>query len=81
MGEVVNPATRHALGLMPLPDEQAARIQAQADDLRAGRYARWPAGLHLLHRQHITPLPEVAELPEDSAWAQWDLAVKLGDAA
>lgn len=41
----MNPSTRHALGLMPLPDEQARRIQAQADDLRAGKYARWPAGL------------------------------------
>lgn len=76
----MTPATRTALGLVPLPAEQAAHIEAQQRDLAAGRYARWPAGLHLLHRQHLTPLPEVAELPEDSAWAQWDLAVRLGDA-
>ncbi|MBP8101111.1 MAG: hypothetical protein KAY54_04420 [Burkholderiaceae bacterium] len=75
----MTPATRHALGLVPLPDEQAARIEAQQRALQAGQYARWPAGLQHLHSLRLTPLPDVAELPEDSAWAQWDLAVKLGD--
>ena len=77
----MSPATRAALGLVPLPPEQAARIEAQARDLAAGRYARWPEGL-----QHLTPLIPVGEAVEladddtDSGWMQWDLATRLGDA-
>lgn len=41
----MTPATRQALGLTPLPAEQAAQIEVQQRDLAAGRYARWPAGL------------------------------------
>lgn len=76
----MTPATRTALGLVPLPEDQAARIQAQQRALAAGQYARWPAGLDLLHRQHAIPLPEAVELDDDSGWMQWDLAVRLGDA-
>jgi hypothetical protein len=76
----MTPATRQALGLVPLPPGQAASVQAQADNLRAGRCARWPEGL-----QHLaparTPLPEAVELDPDSGWAQWDLAVRLADHA
>lgn len=75
----MTPATRTALGLVPLPEDQAARIEAQQRALQAGQYARWPAGLHHLHRPHLTPLPEAVELDADSGWAQWDLAVRLGD--
>lgn len=76
----MTPATRQALGLVPLPAEQAARIQAQAEDLRAGRCARWPEGLQHLEHLQLTPLPEAIELDDDSGWMQWDLAVRLGDA-
>lgn len=41
----MTPATRAALGLPPLPEDQAAHIEAQANSLAAGQYARWPAGL------------------------------------
>lgn len=43
---------------------------------------RWPTPDELLpvyEPQPLTPLPEVEELPEDSAWLQWDLATKLQD--
>lgn len=76
----MSPQTRNALGLVPLPAEQAARIEEQQRALAAGVYARWPEGL-----QHLaparTPLPEAVELDPDSGWAQWDLAVRLGDRA
>ena len=78
----MTPATRAALGLVPLPPEQAARIEAQARDLAAGRFARWPEGLQ--HLQPMVPVGEAVELVDedgpDSGWMQWDLAVRLGDA-
>lgn len=72
-------AARAALGLAPLPEHQARRIEAQARDLAAGRYARWPAGLQHLELLQLTPLPEAVELDPESGWMQWDLAVRLGD--
>jgi len=77
----MTPTTRQALGLAPLPAEQATRIQAQAVDLANGRYARWPEGLQHLAALPRTPMPEAVELDADSGWAQWDLAVRLGDRA
>lgn len=41
----MTPATRAALGLSPLPPQQAARIQAQHRALCAGLGPRWPTGL------------------------------------
>lgn len=75
----MSPATREALGLVPLPAEQAARIEAQQRALAAGEYARWPDGIHHLELPR-TPQIEAVELDPDSGWAQWDLAVKLADA-
>lgn len=76
----MTPATRQSLGLVPLPPEQAARVEAQHKLLCCGHGPRWPEGL-----QHLTPprtpLPEAVELDPDSGWAQWDLAVRLGDRA
>jgi len=75
----MSPDTRNALGLVPLPAEQAARIEAQQRALAAGNYARWPAGLEHVALQRTPPI-EAVELDPDSGWAQWDLAVKLADA-
>ena len=44
----MSPATRAALGLQPLPADQARRIEEQGRALAAGRYARWPEGLQHL---------------------------------
>ncbi len=50
----MTPATRHALGLVPLPDEQAARIEAQPEYAEV----RWGvAGQALLH---IALIPDPA---------------------
>lgn len=83
----MNQTTRQALGLPPLPADQAARIEAQARDLASGRYMCWPeATAHLPDLTLLpaglprTPLPEAVELDFDSGWVQWDLAVRLGDA-
>lgn len=55
----MTPATRAALGLCPLPPQQAARIQAQHRALCAGLGPRWPAGLPTYQQpasaQHSTP--------------------------
>ena len=75
----MSPQTRKALGLAPLPPEQAARIEAQQRALAAGEYARWPDGIHHLELPRTPPI-EAVELDPDSGWAQWDLAVKLADA-
>ena len=75
----MSPDTRNALGLVPLPAEQAARIEAQQRALAAGEYARWPDGIHHLELPRTPPI-EAVELDPDSGWAQWDLAVKLADA-
>lgn len=76
----MTPATREALGLAPLPEHQARRIEAQARDLAAGRYARWPQGLQHLELLQLTLLPEAVEMDPESGWMQWDLAVRLRDA-
>jgi hypothetical protein len=77
----MTPTARAQLGLVPLPEDQARRVEQQGRELAAGRYARWPTGL-----QHLTPLIPAGEAVElvdedgpDSGWAQWDLATKLGD--
>lgn len=84
-GAGMTPATRARLGLVPLPPEQAARVEAQQRLLATGQCLRWPAGLHHLELAPAgisrTPLPEAVELDPDSGWAQWDLAVRLGDRA
>lgn len=54
----MTPATRAALGLPPLPPQQAARIQAQHRALCAGLGPRWPAGMHHLAHLH-TPAPHL----------------------
>ncbi|MBK8772771.1 MAG: hypothetical protein IPM06_20405 [Rhizobiales bacterium] len=87
----MTPTTRQALGLPALPADQAARIEAQARDLASGRYMRWPEATALLPDLpdltllpaglQRTPLIEAVELDPDSGWAQWDLAVRLGDRA
>lgn len=60
----MTPATRAALGLVPLPPEQAARIEAQARELAAGRFARWPAGMaSTRHTQPTSAWP--FQLPHD----------------
>lgn len=41
----MSPATRAALGLCPLPPQQAARVQAQHAALCAGMGPRWPEGM------------------------------------
>ena len=41
----MTPATRAALGLCPLPPQQADRIQAQHAALCAGMGPRWPDGM------------------------------------
>ena len=79
----MSPDTRNALGLVPLPAEQAARIEAQQRALAAGNYARWPEHAELLPSFNytptvapLTPLPEVTEYPPESAALHWNLAIE-----
>lgn len=79
----MTPATRAALGLPPLPPEQAARIEAQQRALAGGRYMRWPTCDELLPdyppRQpapaNALPGLDVIELPAETATLHWNLAV------
>lgn len=60
----MNQTTRQALGLPPLPADQAARIEAQARDLASGRYMRWP--------EATAHLPDLTLLPDaDASSRRW----------
>jgi hypothetical protein len=71
----MTPTTRAQLGLVPLPEDQARRIEQQGRELANGRYMRWPEGIDLLEPAPLTELPDVA----DSDWGAWDSAVAWWD--
>jgi hypothetical protein len=63
------------LHLVPLPEDQARRIEQQGRELANGRYMRWPEGIDLLEPASPDDLPEVY----DSDWSAWDSAVAWWD--